>query len=459
MKAELVEGPVLRQLLKLALPMTFGIFTIICFSLVDTFFVAQLGEAELAAMAFTFPVPMVITSMAFAIGVAVSSLVSRALGEGDESKVKRLATHSLLLALFLAMLFCATGLATIDPLFAALGASPEVLVHIRDYMQIWYLGMPLIVVPMVGNSVIRALGNATFPALVMAAAGLVNGLLDPVLIFGWGIVPAMGLQGAAIATVAAQFSAFLAGLLVIHRKYALIVSPMRACAPLTQSWTEVGKLAFPVFLSNLIAPFATAIVTRLVSQYGSAVVAGYGVGSRIESFLGIPLMGVSAALGPFVGQNYGARRYERIRRAIFLSNGFVWIWASFCVVLMLFFAESVSGIFNSDQMIQEASRDYLMIVTVGLMGTGILQNAVSVFNVLGQPRVALFISLFKVGVLYIPFALLLQFPWQQNGIYFAALSSHLGAGVVIYLYLRRAIGSCQDSRPNIEGFRYVPRSH
>lgn len=459
MKATLTEGSVRRQLIKLALPMSVGIFTIICFSLVDTFFVGQLGRDELAAMTFTFPVPMVITSVAFAIGVAVSSLVSRSVGAGDDHTVTLLTTHSLVLVTIIVVSLSLLGVATIDPLFQLLGASQNLMPLIHDYMEIWYLGMPFIVIPMVGNSVIRALGDASFPAVVMVVAGVVNGILDPCLIFGWWIFPEWGLKGAAVATLVSQLCAFVAGLAVLHFKYQIVTNPLLHLRSLWPSWKAIGLLAAPAFLTNLIAPFTAGFVTRLVSQYGESVVAGFGVGARIESFLSIPLMGLAASLGPFVGQNYGAKEYARIRSAVLFSQAVVWFWAVACFVTMLLWAEPLAAIFNRDPLVTESARTYLLIVTLGLVGTGVLQNAVSVFNVLGQPRIALLVTFIKVGVLYIPFALLLRYPLAEAGIYTAALLSHLGAGMIIALYLRRFIGGCQEKRKNVPGYLFTPRAH
>ncbi|MEL7053459.1 MAG: MATE family efflux transporter, partial [Cyanobacteria bacterium J06588_5] len=141
MAQSLIEGPIGKQLFKLTLPMVGGIFALVAFNLADTYFVGQLGTTQLAAMSFTFPVVMTLGSLALGLGVGASSIIARAIGQGDRSRVQRFTTNSLTLGLSMVALLSAIGLLTIDPLFRLLGAGPETLPFIREYMQIWYFGM------------------------------------------------------------------------------------------------------------------------------------------------------------------------------------------------------------------------------------------------------------------------------------------------------------------------------
>ena len=150
MKSKLTEGPVGLQLLKLTLPLVWGVFAVIAFSLADTYFVVQLGTNQLAAMSFTFPVVMVLGSVAMGLGVGASSIIARAIGSGDRYRVRQLTTDSLILSLLVVAILAGLGLATINPLFTALGAGPDALPLIRDYMSVWYLGIIFLVVPLVG---------------------------------------------------------------------------------------------------------------------------------------------------------------------------------------------------------------------------------------------------------------------------------------------------------------------
>jgi putative MATE family efflux protein len=437
LKANLTSGDVLQHLISLTLPMTFGVFTIIGFNLADTFFVGQLGSTELAAMAFTFPIPMIVGSISFGIGSATSSFTSRAIGSGNVERVKDYTTYSLLLAISIVTVVAIVGYLTIEQQFRLMGADDTVMPYIKEYMTIWYLTTPFIVIPMAGNSVIRSLGDTKSPAIVMTVAGLFNIVLDPILIFGFGPIPELRLQGAAMATAISRVFTLIAALYMLHYKYGVIKNPFKDLHKLTKVWKDIIHLAIPATLTNIINPLSIAIVTKMVSSYGNKVVAGFGVGSRIESFMAIVLIGLSASLGPFVGQNYGAKKLDRINKALKYANSFPIAWAILCFGIVYLLSDSISSIFNDDPEVIAASRDYLLIMTIGLIGNGILQNVVNVFNVLGKPKISLVANIFKMFVIYLPYALILQGYYNQYGIYAAGLCAHIITGTLAYIYLRK----------------------
>jgi len=271
---QLVEGPVGKTLVRLTLPMLVGILGMVAFNLVDTFFVGRLGTRELAAMSFTFPVVLVVSSIARGLGVGTTAVISRAIGEGDHQKVQRLTTDSLLLSLLVVIAFVVVGVLTIEPLFRLLGAGDEVLPLIKRYMLIWYVGMPFVVIPMVGNSAIRATGDTKTPSVIMLTAMLVNLGLDPLLIFGPGPFPRLELAGAALATAIARASALGVSLYVLRKREGMITLSLPRLRELANTWRRVLYLGVPAAATYIVIPLSTGIVTRLVAGYGVDRVAG-----------------------------------------------------------------------------------------------------------------------------------------------------------------------------------------
>ncbi len=301
-----------------ALPMIWGILAIISMNLADTYFVGQLGTNELAAMGFTFPIAMIMSSMAFGVGIGASSLIARAIGSQRHEEVRGYTTSSVLIALCVALILAIIGIFTINPVFRLLGAPEAILPLIDDYMFIWYLGSFLIVVPMVGNSAIHAAGNTKLPSYVMMTVALVNVILDPIFIFGWFGFPAMALKGAALATVISSSIALIVGLYILKVKLNFLA--FEHChKKIWARWKAILHLSIPAAASNLISPISVAVTTWLVAQYGSDAVAGYGIAARIESFMLIVLMALSAVLAPFAGQNWGANRFDRLTQAVNLN--------------------------------------------------------------------------------------------------------------------------------------------
>ena len=218
----MLTEPMTPVLLRMTGPMILGIIAILAFNLVDTFFIGMLGTQALAAISFTFPVTFVVTSLTMGLGAGLCALLGHALGQGRHDEAARITTDCLFLAVILVTLLAVLGALTIEPLFTLLGASAELISLIHDYMLIWYLTVPMLVIPMVGNAAIRTTGDTKTPSLVMGVAGLVNGVLDPLLIFGPGPFPEWGIRGAAIATSISWLMAMLVSLHILRKREQLL---------------------------------------------------------------------------------------------------------------------------------------------------------------------------------------------------------------------------------------------
>ncbi|MEL7309508.1 MAG: MATE family efflux transporter, partial [Pseudomonadota bacterium] len=202
-KPDLLNSPILPTLKKMTIPMIFGMITLMMFNLVDTFFISLLGTEPLAAVSFTFPVTFTVISLAIGLGIGTSAVIARALGSDKLDEARFDASMSLLVSVVMVFSLSVVGYLLIEPIFKLLGAGEQVLPLIHDYMSVWFLGSVFLITPMVGNSVLRASGDTKTPSIVMGGAGLINAILDPMLIFGFGPIPALGIQGAAIASVIA----------------------------------------------------------------------------------------------------------------------------------------------------------------------------------------------------------------------------------------------------------------
>jgi putative MATE family efflux protein len=405
-RATLTEGPVSRALAGLAVPMGFGIVFILAVNLVDTYFVAQLGTVELAAMSFTFPVVGVVMSIAMGLGIGTMSAISRAVGAGDGTATSRLTTHGILLSIGVVTVVALLGLATQGLLFRALGASDEVLPLLSRYMTIWYLGAGFLVVPMVANSVLRALGDARSPMVIMLIAAFANGILDPLLIFGAGPVPAMGLEGAAVATVISRAIALLATLYLLGVRRRLLELRPPVPAELLASTRRILSVGAPAVVTNVLTPVATAVLTAVIATQGTAAVAAYGVGSRIEGLAMIAPIAVGASLTPFIGQNWGAHRPERAGQAIRMSNAFGLAWGLGAWLLLAVGGSAVGRVFTEDPEVLALLGLYLWIVPFSWGFSGVVNVVSAAFNAIDRARRATVLSVARSLLLAVPLALL-----------------------------------------------------
>tara|TARA_B100000315_G_scaffold256665_1_gene303149 strand:+ start:475 stop:1818 length:1344 start_codon:yes stop_codon:yes gene_type:complete len=427
---DLTTGPIGKKLFSLTIPMIFGILSIMVFNLVDTFFVSLLGTRELAAISFTFPVVLFIGSIAMGLGTAASSVVSQAIGEGDTKGVKRLTTDSLVLAVLIVVLFVFIGFKTMRPTFTLLGADNSIFPLIHQYMRIWYVGIVFLVVPMVGNHAIRASGDTKLPGLIMVFSALVNILLDPLLIFGLGPFPRLGLAGAAIATVIARSFALIFSLTVLCFQKKMLDFSLQKLSIIFNSWKKILYIGIPSAASNILLPLSTAVIMSLVAKFGIAAVAAVGVGLRIEAFALVVIIALSAVLVPFVGQNWGAKKMKRIYAAQKLSNRFSFFWGLGCTAILFLMARPLGRLFSNDLEVINNVAIYLWILPICYGLRGIRVFAISVFNAINKPLISVSINFAWMFGLYVPLSYIGAKVFKLKGIFFAIAFSHIIAGIV-----------------------------
>ncbi len=437
MTQSLTEGAIADKLIKLTLPMVGGIAAIVAFNLADTYFVGQLGTSQLAAMSFTFPVVMTLGNLALGLGIGASSIISRAIGNGDRSRVQRFTTNSLTLGVVSVAILSSVGLMTIEPLFSALGANSDVLPYIKQYMQIWYFGMVFLVIPMVGNSAIRAGGDTFTPSLIMILSAGLNILLDPLLIFGQFGFPELGLVGAAWATVISRATTLVASLSILKFQKQMLSSHFPDLAETLWCWRDILYVGLPAAGSNMIIPISVGIVTSLLAVYGSVTVAGFGVASRVESFAMIVLMALSASIAPFVGQNWGAEKYGRVIKALRQSYLFCLAWGVLLAILLASASAYIVPLFNNNQEVIAIAKTYLWIVPISYGAAGMIQVTNSTFNALGKPIPGVVITIVRMLILYIPLAYLGSYLLGAQGIFMAATISNVLVGIVAYCWSRK----------------------
>ncbi len=432
----LTSGPVRKQLFGLAGPMVMGLLAIMVFNLVDTWFVSKLGTAQLAAISMTFPVVMIIGSISRGLGIGATSVVSRAIGSGNHGEVRRLTTDALLLGVGIVLVVSVVGWFTIDPLFRLMGADDTLLPLVREYMSVWYLGAAFVVVPMIGNSAIRASGDTRTPAMVMILAGVLNAGLDPLLIFGWGPVPAMGIRGAAIATIASRALTLVVALWVLGKRQKMIARHFEGLKATLASWKRIIEVGVPAGAANLAQPITAGILTAMVADYGKTAVAAFGAGGRVEMIVLIPLIALGTGLTPFVGQNWGAREKGRVAEALGYGLYGSVVLGLVGYGLVALFAHPIAGLFSDDPAVLRLLVRYLWILPAAHWAVGVIVTASCTFNAIGRPLAAASITLVRAPVLTAIFALLGSYVAGVPGIYIGTVAATVLAGVAGWLWMR-----------------------
>ncbi len=436
--SKLLEGNVIKHLTRLTLPSIGGMLAIMVFNLTDTWYVSRLGTEELAAMGFTFAVVMIVGALAMGFSAGAELIISRALGSGNKALASRTVSDGIFLTIAGTVLVSIVGYLTIDPLFTLLGAEGRVLELVRDYMQVWFIGAVVAIMPPVSDGCLRASGDVVRPMIVMCTCALMNVILDPIFIFGFGPVPAMGMEGAAIATIIARACGMLASLSFLHFKHRLIDWSRPHMSMTLRSWKEIIRLGIPAALTQALNPIAQGFYIRLAAGVGGVqAVAAMATGTRIEAFLFILAYAYSIAIVPFAGHNYGAEAHDRVEEARGISIRFAFLYAGITLLLLVPMAGLVSGWFSSDPEVVKMSAIYLFVAALGHAGIHITMWMSQLLNVIGKPRPVMAINLLRVFAFIIPLCLLGSRLYGFNGLVAGLTLGNLLAGSYAWISARR----------------------
>jgi putative MATE family efflux protein len=444
LNATLTEGHVSRQLTSMALPMVWGLMATMSLNAADTFFIAHLGPQPLAALSFTFPIIMIVTSLGIGLGAGTSSAVARAIGEGEASEARRLATDAMSLTLIISASVCLLGWLFLDTIFSTLGATPELLPLIRGYMAIWLFSAPCLMLPMVSLAALRAMGLSQIQGWLMSGAAVVNVLLDPVLIFGLLGFPAMGLQGAALAALITRMMMLVVAVYILHARLHMLVNPLVSWQVLRRSWGSIVYVGVPAMCANVIVPIASALVVMMAARYGTDAVAGLGIAMRIEPLALIVFYALSGVVGPFFGQNLGAGKHSRLTEALRVLTRFCLVFGLLLALVLWVLGHPIVNLFGDHQEVIDVALIYLAIVPISYGAYGLVMSVNAAFNGLGRPWPAMVISSGRVLFVFLPLAWLGQFFWQMHGLFAATAAANILLGVWAWFWIRRHIRQVQN---------------
>ncbi len=435
----LVEGSIRKSLIRMTAPMIVGMLMLFTFSLVDTLFISILGTESLTAISFTFPVTFMVISMAIGLGIGASAVVGSYLGRSDFAKAKQASTVICYISLILATIIVAFCWYFMDEIFHLMGASEQLMGPIREYMVVWFPGSILIVCIFTGNSLLRANGNTKTPSILMAVAGLVNAVLDPLFIFGLGPFPALGIQGAALATLIAWIIGFVYLLHLLAFKLELISRVMPSRSVMASSGREMLRIGIPAAGANMMTPLAAGIMTAIAAGFGDTAVAAFGVGARLEPIATLLILAMSSSLPPLISQNYGAGRMDRVEEAYRLSTRFILGWQLLVYIALAAGASIIAGVFSDDADVVSTIRLFVWILPLsyGFQGIIILTN--SSLNAMHRPLSALYLSFTRFFLFYVPLAFVGSLLFGLPGFFAGAFLGNLVMAVISWRTFNSAL--------------------
>lgn len=444
-REELGSAPIGRLLIKLSLPATFAMVINGLYNLVDTIFIGRgVGTHAIGGLALAFPAQMIVMSIGMALGQGAASVVSRALGAGDDKKARRAAGNAFALAALSGVVILVLGRLFLEPLLTLLGAEGVLRGHARDYLSIILIGSPFIALAMVSNNLLRAEGKAQVSMTVMIIGAVTNIILDPIFIFAFD----MGVAGAAWATVIGQFLAFLyASRFFILKKSLVQVSP-RHWVFQSAVIREVVLLGIPAFVRQAGQSVVAILLNNMLGRYGGPIyISAYGVVNRLIMFVFMPLFGTVQGFQPIAGFNYGAGKFDRVRKTlkIALSYASAYMFVGFLFFMLI--PRTLAGIFTTDPELIDKAAQTMRFITAAFPLLGLQIMGGTYFMVVGKSLPNLLLNLSRQFLLLIPLLLILPRFLGLTGLLVSFPLADGLATVMTLIWLRAELSHLGETNP------------
>lgn len=437
----LIEDPIPKLLRQLAIPAAVGFFFNTMYNVVDTWIAGQVSAEALAALSLSFPVYFIIIALSSGIGTGVTALMANSLGAGDEHSAKHCATQAISYGVIASVVLSIVGYISSPYLFGILGASGAYLETALLYMQTVFIGSIFISMTFILNGVLNAVGNTRAFRDVLIIGFFLNLILSPVLAFGWFGFPELGILGIAIATVITNMVGTLYLARHIYQSELLEVTHfLKNLWPQAGPFRDITAQGLPAGFSMMTIALGSFVLTYFVSTFGQSAVAGYGAALRIEQIVLIPGIGINIAVLTLIGQNNGAKKFDRVREIIKTGLLYSLIISTVASLIMLLGSALAVSIFTNDAAVAAIAREYLGVAMLMTWAYGIVFVTDSVLRGLKRPTFPLVLGIFRQALLPVPvlYAVVLLYSMEISAIWWSMFVIVWSATIasLVYMYYR-----------------------
>lgn len=431
-----------KLLVKLSIPATMGMIVNGLYNLMDTLFVS-ISEGELApgALALAFPVQMIVMAIGLMIGIGAASVFSRAYGRGDRELMTSTVNTALRLDFIAALLVSVLATIYLDEMLSIFAASPSNIELAKSYLQIIIIGLLPLTLSMVLNNLTRAEGRAKVAMKSMILGTGLNIVLDPIFIFDWGF--GLGVSGAAIATVISQIIAFI---YIFNQSFAedsvLRINLKKPFHLHLNTMRQVIVIGLPTFIRNSVGAFLAIIVFNILKFYvdgdHAIYVSIYGVINRIIFFVFMPAFGIVQGLTPIIGFNFGAQYYQRLVDVIKFATKIIVIYFVVGFVLIQLLSPAIFDVFsaNDDPFFIEYGTEVFRIISYGFILVGFQIILGAIYQSFGYPLRALFISLSRQFIFFIPILFLFTQLFGLIGLWLTFIAADVISGLISIVLMK-----------------------
>jgi putative MATE family efflux protein len=436
---DFTEGKLSRAILLLSIPAVLEMVMESIFVIVDIYFVSKLGADAVATVGITESMITIVYAIAIGLGTATTSLVSRRIGEKNPDSASRSAFQAILVGLTVSILIGIPGVLYAENLLGMMGASHSIIENMSGYTRIMLGGNVVIMMLFIINAIFRSAGDAAVAMKVLWIGNIINIILDPCLIFGLGPFPQLGVTGAAIATNIGRGTAVIVQFYLLFFGKKRIRLSVKHLAFDFRIMLKLLKLSFGSIGQNLIGTTSWIALVRIISIFGSEVVAGYTIAIRIIGFILLPSWGISNAASTLVGQNLGAKKPDRAERAVWVTGWVNMILLGTIGTVLVLFPEPFIRLFIESENVIKSGVLGLRIISIGFIAYGLGMVLVNSFNGAGDTSTPLKINIFAFWLVEIPLAWLLAIKagLNEEGVFIAIVVAESLMTLIAWLVFRR----------------------
>jgi putative MATE family efflux protein len=438
-REKLLNGPIVKSFLMIALPVIFANILQTVYQLIDTFWVGRLGTKAVAAVSLSFPILFFLISFALGLTIAGSILIAQYNGKGEDQKVALITGQTFLIVTLIAIVLSIIGYFSSGYLLSFLTKDIIVLEQATSYLKISFIAIIAMFIFNVFQSSYRAVGEVKIPMIIILITVILNFFLDPLLMFGWRFIPALGVSGVALATLITESLAAFIGIIFLIRGSHGVKLRLKSLYPHLISIKKILSLGLPSSLEHSSRSFGMVIMIFLVSTFGTLAIASYGIGTRILSFIIIPAIGFSIATSALVGNNLGAKQHDRTEKIV--KEGIkIGFWTLTIIGVLLFiFAKPIVTFFvpnEIDLILQSTFFIRLMALTFGFIG---IQMVISgTLKAAGKAGTSMFLAMFHtVSLFVISYLLAIPFGLGELGIWIGYPTANFMALCMAFYYYKK----------------------
>jgi putative MATE family efflux protein len=405
----LLEGPIVRSLFLLAIPIMFSNVLQVAYGLIDAFWVGRLGADSVASVSVSIPIMFLMVAAGLGFAVAGTTLIAQAVGARDQAMVNHVAGQTILTITALSIVLGILGFFFSYYVIDLMGTAPAVRDNAVAFLQIAFIGLPFAFMYFMFQALLRGTGEVTLPLYIVAGTVLLNFCLDPILIFGMFGLPHLGVKGAALATLIAQAIAATVGLsLMMSGRYGIALT-WQSFKPDFPFIRRAFNLGYPASIEQSARGFGMTVMTFLITSFGTVITASYGVGINVINFIVIPAMGFSMATSTLVGQNIGAGNIKRAEEVARLAAVITFVTLSVAGLLCYLFAAQLVGFFvpGDTDVIREGAI-FIRTISWSFGFVGLQFALMGVLRASGNTFAAMVISLVSQWVINFPLAFILS---------------------------------------------------